>query len=355
MKDDVLIINKEIASVFSIQMSSQLRVYIAFSCNENELACGVALSKLNLEVSAIPLNRAVFVQRNPETGRKDELAKKITDLCALSPSHLILVGSFFTVGSPLLEIVDQFPAVTFVVIQGNDETVPSETKSNLEFLFISKDTIGPNAAMCAYMQTLFPAREFLIGAIVAANAEIIRLMDARRFGKDIGESGTYLTGLMNHPSIPADTSLVEAFMLMFNGTIKAEEVRSIGRTIVEAQQKLAMERAKNNSRDGTFVAPNGVEKKVAITCADNLVELTHGALAREHPGVDVTITTALRFRKGTSLYTVSIRSKDEQVDARELARTMGGGGGGTSSNVAGGEVEVGLDSIPFLSTFKDSE
>jgi hypothetical protein len=142
---------------------------------------------------------------------------------------------------------------------------------------------------------------------------------------------------------------------MFIGTVEMLDVAKLGRIVLDTQDKMAAQRVKTNSRVGTIGLDQGtgaVETiTIAVTNAPDVTEGTHNALARL--GTDITMTTALRYGKGTAQMTVSLRAQNKAVDVREMARTMGGGG--NSQHVAGGEVEIGFAAIPFMESFKDVE
>jgi hypothetical protein len=143
---------------------------------------------------------------------------------------------------------------------------------------------------------------------------------------------------------------------MFTGKVDMIDVARFGRIVLDTQEKMAAQRVKTNSRVGTILIDQDASKDrkvtVAITNAPDLTLGTHAALAEL--GTDVTVTTAFRYGRGSTQLTVSVRAQNENVDVRELVRTLSSNSG-DSRQVAGGGVEVGFEAIPFMQSFKDVE
>jgi len=114
-----------------------------------------------------------------------------------------------------------------------------------------------------------------------------------------------------------------------------------GLKIFKTHLVLCSNRAEKNSqivklKDGT---------SAAITCATELLNLTHEQLHKKYPEVKVTITTAVQFQKdNTTALSLSIRTYDDNISVKtivddiNLATNNLKSMGSDSNNAAGGRI-----------------
>ncbi len=181
------------------------------------------------------------------------------------------------------------------------------------------------------------------------NHKLFELLDFR-YNCDsdkILETEPLFAGLSNHKESTNDKiitkmdSLFDTIQDILFGRIKFEQIMNEGMKIFKAHIALSVDRAEKNSH--TVILKDGT--KAAITCASDLINLTHEQLHKKYPEINVTVTTALQFQKdNTTALSLSVRTYNTDISVKtilnEVNKTVGYAAmGSDSDNATGGRVK----------------
>ena len=177
------------------------------------------------------------------------------------------------------------------------------------------------------------------------NSKLFELLDARYDNNTdkILETEPLFAGLSNHKEVSNIlNSIFESIQDILFGRVKFDQIMNEGLKIFKAHIALSANRAEKNSH--IVILEDGTP--AAITCAFDLINLTHEQLHKKYPEVDVTITTALQFQKdNTTSLSLSVRtySKDTisvKTIIENVNKTVGYDAiGSDSNNAAGGRIK----------------
>jgi len=191
------------------------------------------------------------------------------------------------------------------------------------FLSMSSFVVSALDRICGI--ELPPATKFAI----KHHSPLLKILNDRSIGQNVEETQPFFTGLAN---LPGENSEEENIYLILTGEYRLENVIKIGLNILKSQRVMARNRAMKNARQGEF--KDGTT--YVVSEAPELVNLTHEALRKEHPSVDVTICASLKFTRDQDQVAHSMRSWNPTVDVKKLIGERGGG----SSTAAGGRVNI---------------
>ncbi len=188
------------------------------------------------------------------------------------------------------------------------------------------------------------------------NRRLFELLDAR-YNCDtnqILETEALFAGLSNFVEFKYDaitsekilvTKMDSLFLTVQNillGQLTFDQVFNIGLRIFKAHIALSLDRAEKNShaitlKDGTLAV---------ITCASDLINLTHEQLHKKYPTTNVTVTTALQFQKdNTTALSLSVRTyPGTTVSVKTIVEEINGSVGYTAmgsdiDNATGGRIK----------------
>src|SRR6185369_16921390 len=99
-------------------------------------------------------------------------------------------------------------------------------------------------------------------------------------------------------------------------------VMKIGEIIFNCQLQMSKSRVERNSMIYDIKNNNDEKVKVAITCANELVELCHDALKEKYKDIKTTITTNIAFENNKTLITYSVRTIDEKLNLKDLFENL---------------------------------
>lgn len=175
-----------------------------------------------------------------------------------------------------------------------------------------------------------------------SNRFLFELMEKRIKGIDNDDTQPFITGLFNYfeDRFGNDVEgIKQKYREILTGTVNLNSIIQYGELILKSQRLLASERARNNSRIGTW--SNGLKFRVAN--APDLVNLTHEALYEDD--IDVTIAASIRFSPEGDKIHYSMRSKNG-TNVREIIISNTNGNG--FENSAGGTRSVNLELDEFI-------
>jgi hypothetical protein len=179
--------------------------------------------------------------------------------------------------------------------------------------------------------------------LIKDNQKLFELLNAK-YNSDnnkILETEILFSALATYKSLPTLSARFECIKDILSKKIKFDDIMTQGLSIFKSNLILCVNRAENNShivklKDGTLAA---------ITCATELLDLTHEKLHEKYPEIKVTITTALQFQKDNkTALSLSIRTYDNDISVKNIVlnintatnsdKTMGF----NSNNACGGRI-----------------
>lgn len=177
------------------------------------------------------------------------------------------------------------------------------------------------------------------------NSKLFELLDDRyNCNTDkIIETEPLFAGLSNYIDTKNKMdSLFDTIQDILFGRVKFDQIMSEGMKIFKAHIALSVDRAEKNSH--TVILKDGT--KAVITCASDLINLTHEQLHKKYPEINVTITTALQFQKdNTTALSLSVRTyTTETVSVKTILNEVNSSVGyeamgSDSDNATGGRIK----------------
>lgn len=132
----------------------------------------------------------------------------------------------------------------------------------------------------------------------------------------LDESQNLLNGLYHHDKTRVFDTLFEKFRLHFSGAVTYKELIDLGKAVTTYQKSVAEEQALKNSTE--FRTKSG---HVAVACpVANSVNVTHEALFKTFPHVDLTIVAKFDFKNNE--LALSLRSRVAALSAVDLIRAL---------------------------------
>lgn len=153
-----------------------------------------------------------------------------------------------------------------------------------------------------------------------SNKECFKLLDDRFFSRNTQETQCFFSGLYNIGGLQNKLSFGDTFKNIILGEegFLFEDVIKLGRVIAETQYKMALERAKKNSKIITLEVKDK-KYKVALTNTNDLINLTHDALCEEFEkeGVDLTCIIGIKLDKKEYI-SYSYRTSNKEIDLNDF-------------------------------------
>ena len=232
-----------------------------------------------------------------------------------------------------------FDAITTDIVVysfGNDSPFPS--KFQIAYV-VSKDQTPVGFFKDLWNKYLQPHGSGVKSVYFALLKPVLDILDDRVRERNLPQTQVFFSGLANHPAIRGD-SVFERFSSFLRAEATLETIEQCGMTVLESQMKLTADRAKTNST--VVKLSNG--RTAAVTDAPDLINLSHDALKKAYPEVDLTLVSSFKFaHQGKVSISYSYRSTENLKCEFHLGNEMEKHEGGGSKTAAATRIEIKFD------------
>ncbi len=241
--------------------------------------------------------------------------KTIEIIDKVNPDNIIMFGTYW---KPCLkELLDKYENINFIVSLGRQKINIESKNLNQEFIV----TLPTHFIFEVLEITGKTANENFIKMLKNSNKEVFDIIDDRFLSKNVKETQIFFSGLYNISPIESNISFEKAFenIILNERGYSFKEVMEIGKIISDSQFKMALERAKKNSKIIT-VEFKGKKYKMAIVNAPDLINVTHEAVLEHYreEGIDITCIINIKLENKNEYVAYSYRTSNKDVDLNDF-------------------------------------